>query len=147
MVIFHLDTMASLPAGKEVHELSENTKAKSKIIWGRTRYDRYLLPCVAEFFGTALFVFSGCASVIENSPGTGRLQPAVAHGLALSISIAITAGIRCVEMEDFLVLYSRLEILWEQGFCLCAYYVCLSFKSFLVVDSFDCCSCSDANLN
>ncbi|XP_041932365.1 aquaporin-8-like [Alosa sapidissima] len=84
--------MASLSAGKEVHEVSE-VKPRAKIMWGRTHYDRYLLPCVAEFFGTALFVFSGCASVIENSAGTGRLQPAVAHGLALSISIAITAGI------------------------------------------------------
>ncbi|KAL2080989.1 hypothetical protein ACEWY4_022842 [Coilia grayii] len=88
--------MSPLPTAKEAHELSE-TKTKAgggeKLRWGRTCYDRYLLPCVAEFFGTALFVFSGCASVIENSPGTGRLQPAVAHGLALSISIAITAGI------------------------------------------------------
>ncbi|XP_048094434.1 aquaporin-8-like [Alosa alosa] len=87
--------MASLSAGKEVHEVSE-VKPRAKIMWGRTHYDRYLLPCVAEFFGTALFVFSGCASVIENSAGTGRLQPAVAHGLALSISIAI----RCVKRGD-----------------------------------------------
>ena len=87
--------MPSLPTGKEVHDISE-AKPKGEgepRKWARTRYDRNWLPCVAEFFGTALFVFSGCASVIENSPGTGRLQPALAHGMALSISIAITAGI------------------------------------------------------
>ncbi|KAG5283001.1 hypothetical protein AALO_G00037160 [Alosa alosa] len=33
------------------------------------------------------------SAVIENSAGTGRLQPAVAHGLALSIPTTITAGI------------------------------------------------------
>ncbi|XP_063070455.1 aquaporin-8-like [Engraulis encrasicolus] len=90
--------MSPLAAAKETHELSDSKPTRAGAgergpRWARTKYDRYLLPCVAEFFGTALFVFSGCASVIENSPGTGSLQPAVAHGLALSISIAITAGI------------------------------------------------------
>lgn len=60
----------------------------------RSRYDKFVLPCVAEFFGTALFIFTGCASVIENSTETGRLQPAVANGVALAICVAITAGVR-----------------------------------------------------
>ncbi|XP_071768952.1 aquaporin-8-like [Centroberyx gerrardi] len=67
---------------------STQTEEKHSSSW----YDNYLLPCVAEFFGTLLFVFSGCASVI-NATNTGSLQPAVAHGLALSICVASTAGV------------------------------------------------------
>ncbi|XP_030642489.1 aquaporin-8-like [Chanos chanos] len=77
--------MSSQPTGKTDFESNQKTS--------RTRYDKYALPCVAEFFGTALFVFTGCASVIENCSGVGRLQPALAHGVALSISVAITAGV------------------------------------------------------
>ncbi|XP_075437663.1 aquaporin-8-like isoform X2 [Ascaphus truei] len=56
-------------------------------------YELYVQPCVAELLGTALFVFTGCVSVIENGDGTGRLQPALAHGLALGLIIAILGGI------------------------------------------------------
>nr|XP_033819498.1 aquaporin-8 isoform X1 [Geotrypetes seraphini] len=56
-------------------------------------YERYVQPCVAELLGTALFVFIGCVSVIENTESTGRLQPALAHGLALGLTIAILGGI------------------------------------------------------
>ncbi|KAG9348808.1 hypothetical protein JZ751_029125, partial [Albula glossodonta] len=79
--------MSTLSVGKADCEKAEKFNA------GRSRYDKYVLPCVAEFFGTGLFIFTGCASLIENSPGTGRLQPAVAHGVALSISVAIAAGV------------------------------------------------------
>ncbi|KAK1169888.1 aquaporin-8-like [Acipenser oxyrinchus oxyrinchus] len=56
-------------------------------------YEKYVLPSLAEFLGTAFFIFNGCASVIENTEGTGRLQPALAHGLALGISVAIFARV------------------------------------------------------
>ncbi|MGH0161914.1 UNVERIFIED_CONTAM: hypothetical protein FKN15_042452 [Acipenser sinensis] len=56
-------------------------------------YEKYVLPCIAEFLGTAFFIFNGCASVIENTEGTGRLQPALAHGLALGIAVAIFARV------------------------------------------------------
>ncbi|XP_067162247.1 aquaporin-8 isoform X2 [Apteryx mantelli] len=56
-------------------------------------YERYVQPCVAELLGSALFIFIGCASVIENVEGTGRLQPALAHGLALGLSIAVLGNI------------------------------------------------------
>uniref|UniRef100_A0A8C5QYC3 Aquaporin-8 n=1 Tax=Leptobrachium leishanense TaxID=445787 RepID=A0A8C5QYC3_9ANUR len=56
-------------------------------------YEKYVQPCVAELLGTALFVFIGCLSVIENGFLTGRLQPALAHGLALGLTIAILGGI------------------------------------------------------
>ncbi|XP_036398183.1 aquaporin-8a.1 [Megalops cyprinoides] len=52
-------------------------------------FERYLQPCVAELLGSALFIFVGCTSVIENAEGTGRLQPALAHGLALAVVIAV----------------------------------------------------------
>ncbi|KAG9334798.1 hypothetical protein JZ751_006547 [Albula glossodonta] len=52
-------------------------------------FERYVQPCVAEILGSALFIFVGCASVIENVEGTGRIQPALAHGLALAIVIAL----------------------------------------------------------
>ncbi|XP_029433078.1 aquaporin-8 [Rhinatrema bivittatum] len=56
-------------------------------------YERYVQPCIAELLGTAIFVFIGCVSVIENVESTGRLQPALAHGLTLGLTIAILGGI------------------------------------------------------
>ncbi|XP_052628896.1 aquaporin-8 [Harpia harpyja] len=56
-------------------------------------YERYVQPCVAELLGSGLFIFIGCLSVIEDAEGTGRLQPALAHGLALGLTIAILGDI------------------------------------------------------
>ncbi|NXV78250.1 AQP8 protein, partial [Atlantisia rogersi] len=56
-------------------------------------YELYVQPCVAELLGSALFIFIGCLSVVENVEGTGRLQPALAHGLALGLAIAILGDI------------------------------------------------------
>ncbi|KFV72498.1 Aquaporin-8, partial [Struthio camelus australis] len=56
-------------------------------------YERYVQPCVAELLGSTLFIFICCSSVIENVEGTGRLQPALAHGLALGLNIAILGNI------------------------------------------------------
>ncbi|XP_072734471.1 aquaporin-8 [Ciconia boyciana] len=56
-------------------------------------YERYAQPCVAELLGSALFIFIGCLSVVEDVEGTGRLQPALAHGLALGLTIAILGDI------------------------------------------------------
>ncbi|KAM4629254.1 aquaporin-8-like [Polymixia lowei] len=72
-------------------ENATQTEEKQNISLGW--YDEWLLPCVAEFFGTLLFVFSGCASVFSTSSVTGSLQTALAHGLALSICIAFTCKI------------------------------------------------------
>lgn len=57
-------------------------------------FQPYIQPCVAELVGSTLFIFTGCMSVIENPQGTGSLQPALAHGLALSIVIALFGEIR-----------------------------------------------------
>ncbi|KAI1233607.1 hypothetical protein IHE44_0004043 [Lamprotornis superbus] len=57
-------------------------------------YELHIQPCVAELLGTALFIFMGCLAVLEDSGGTGRLQPALAHGLALGITIAVLGDIR-----------------------------------------------------
>ncbi|NWX07833.1 AQP8 protein, partial [Caloenas nicobarica] len=56
-------------------------------------FERYAQPCAAELLGSALFIFIGCLSVVEDAGGTGRLQPALAHGLALGLCIAILGGI------------------------------------------------------
>ncbi|KAG5279925.1 hypothetical protein AALO_G00083060 [Alosa alosa] len=53
---------------------------------------RYVQPCLAELLGSMLFIFIGCLSVVENVNGTGRLQPALAHGLALGIVIRGAGG-------------------------------------------------------
>ena len=62
----------------------------------RTRlvFERYLQPCLAELFGTTLFVFVGCASVIGNQGVEGVVQPALAHGLALGVLVAVLGEIR-----------------------------------------------------
>ncbi|XP_043091475.1 aquaporin-8b [Puntigrus tetrazona] len=56
-------------------------------------FERLVQPCAAELLGTALFVFVGCVSVIESAPDAGRLQPALAHGLALAALVACMARI------------------------------------------------------
>ncbi|KAM6407770.1 aquaporin-8 [Rhynochetos jubatus] len=56
-------------------------------------YERHVQPCVAELLGSALFIFIGCLSVVEDVEGAGRLQPALAHGLALGLTIAILGDI------------------------------------------------------
>lgn len=57
-------------------------------------YEVYVQPCIAELLGATLFIFIGCSSVIENVESTGRLQPALAHGLALGLNIAFLGNIR-----------------------------------------------------
>ncbi|XP_048848381.1 aquaporin-8-like [Brienomyrus brachyistius] len=56
-------------------------------------FERYLQPCLAELLGSALFIFVGCCSVVQNSATTGLLQPALAHGLALIVVIAVLGEI------------------------------------------------------
>lgn len=58
------------------------------------KFERVLQPCVAELVGTALFVFIGCVSVIENEESTGRLQPALVHGLVVAVMVSCMAEIR-----------------------------------------------------
>jgi MIP family channel proteins len=56
---------------------------------------QYATPVLAEFVGTFLFVFTGAGSIITNTflHGTvGLIGIALAHGLALSIVITITAA-------------------------------------------------------
>lgn len=60
----------------------------------RNKYERLYQPCLAEMLGTMFFVFIGCLSVIENVPATGRLQPALVHGLAVAALVAAVDKIR-----------------------------------------------------
>ncbi|XP_054036523.1 aquaporin-8 [Dryobates pubescens] len=76
------------PVVKEMMVLDVQTKPP-RPHW----YELYLQPCVAELLGTALFVFTGCLSVLKDSRDTGLLQPALAHGLALGPIISILGGI------------------------------------------------------
>lgn len=72
-------------------------KVKETGMAGRCRqswYELYVQPCLVELLGSALFIFIGCLSVIENNPSTGLLQPALAHGLALGLIIATLGNIR-----------------------------------------------------
>lgn len=57
-------------------------------------YERYIQPCLAEIVGSTLFMFVGCVSVMGNVGISGSIQPALAHGLALGIAIAIFGEIR-----------------------------------------------------
>lgn len=74
-----------------------NGKAREPSVGGRWRvswYERFVQPCLVELLGSALFIFIGCLSVIENGTDTGLLQPALAHGLALGLVIATLGNIR-----------------------------------------------------
>ncbi|ROL51714.1 Leucine carboxyl methyltransferase 1 [Anabarilius grahami] len=52
-------------------------------------FEHYIQPCLAEIVGSTLFMFVGCVSVMGNVGISGSIQPALAHGLALAIAIAI----------------------------------------------------------
>ncbi|KAJ8363774.1 hypothetical protein SKAU_G00126050 [Synaphobranchus kaupii] len=82
--LYNLDSSADI---SEPAEEKAGSHRPAKI------FERYVQPCVAELLGSALFIFVGCSSVIENVEGTGRLQPALAHGLALAIVIAVLGEI------------------------------------------------------
>ncbi|XP_020351317.1 aquaporin-8 [Oncorhynchus kisutch] len=58
-----------------------------------TTFERFIQPCLAEVLGCTLFIFVGCGSVIENGGVPGSIQPALAHGLALAIVIAVLGEI------------------------------------------------------
>ena len=58
------------------------------------KYEKLFQPCLAEIVGTMFFVFIGCVSVIENVPAAGRLQPALVHGLAVAVMVAVMDNIR-----------------------------------------------------
>ncbi|XP_007544163.1 aquaporin-8 [Poecilia formosa] len=64
-------------------------KAKKPISKRLNKYERVFQPCLAEVLGTMFFVFIGCVSVIENTPAAGRLQPALVHGLAVAVLVAV----------------------------------------------------------
>nr|XP_046233183.1 aquaporin-8a.2 [Scatophagus argus] len=57
------------------------------------KFETLLQPCLAEIIGTMFFVFIGCVSVIENVPAAGRLQPALVHGLAVAVLVAVMDNI------------------------------------------------------
>lgn len=59
-----------------------------------SKFERLYQPCLAEIVGTMFFVFIGCVSVIENVPAAGRLQPALVHGLAVAVMVAVMDNIR-----------------------------------------------------
>ncbi|XP_068439437.1 aquaporin-8a.1 [Clinocottus analis] len=76
-----------------VSEAGESAAARGDTSKKRCIFEQYVQPCLAELFGTCLFVFVGCASVIGN-PGAGAvIQPAVAHGLALGVLIVVLGPI------------------------------------------------------
>lgn len=74
--------------GVKVKEPSEGGR------WRGCWYERFVQPCLVELLGSALFIFIGCLSVIENGTDAGLLQPALAHGLALGLVIATLGSIR-----------------------------------------------------
>ncbi|KAF7666392.1 hypothetical protein LDENG_00107950 [Lucifuga dentata] len=57
------------------------------------KFEKLYQPCVGELVGTMFFVLIGCVSVIENVESTGRLQPALVHGLAVAVLVACMAEI------------------------------------------------------
>ncbi|XP_077172810.1 aquaporin-8 [Paroedura picta] len=77
----------SIKEGKEEERKASSSPAAPH--W----FELYIQPCMAELVGSAFFIFMGCVSVIENGDAPGRLQPALAHGLALALAIAVLGNI------------------------------------------------------
>ncbi|KAM6963758.1 aquaporin-8-like [Tautogolabrus adspersus] len=72
----------------EVFTITEATEGRNTNK-KRCIFEKFVQPCLTELFGTSLFVFVGCASVIGNVGTVGVIQPAVAHGLALGVLIMV----------------------------------------------------------
>jgi hypothetical protein len=89
--LWDLDINVIQPEGKGPDPATDGNSSTEPF---RDAFQRYIQPCLAELLGSSLFIFVGCLSVIENTEGTGRLQPALAHGLALGIVIAVLGEIR-----------------------------------------------------
>lgn len=90
---------AEATMGVEKMEMEETDaalmeKAKKPLASRPNRYETLIQPCLAELLGTMFFVFIGCVSVIENVPAAGRLQPALVHGLAVAVMVAVMDQIR-----------------------------------------------------
>lgn len=79
-----------------VAEIGEQVEERDRSSTNQKRrlFEQYVQPCLAELFGTSLFVFVGCASVIGNVATAGVTQPAMAHGLALGVMITVFGQIR-----------------------------------------------------
>ncbi|KAF1374129.1 hypothetical protein PFLUV_G00246050 [Perca fluviatilis] len=88
--------MAGTKAKTEVFtiaEMGEPSAERGDTNQKRCIFELYVQPCLAELFGTTMFVFVGCASVIGNVGDAGVIQPAVAHGLALGVLIMVLGQI------------------------------------------------------
>ncbi|XP_036936739.1 aquaporin-8-like [Acanthopagrus latus] len=85
--------------GVEKMELEDTDSAllergrKPPVSRSPSKYETLIQPCMAEIVGTMFFVFIGCVSVIENVPAAGRLQPALVHGLAVAVMVAVMDNI------------------------------------------------------
>uniref|UniRef100_A0A674DQB1 Aquaporin 8a, tandem duplicate 1 n=1 Tax=Salmo trutta TaxID=8032 RepID=A0A674DQB1_SALTR len=88
--LWDLDINVIQPEGKGPDPATDGNSGTKPF---RDAFECYIQPCLAELLGSSLFIFVGCLSVIENTEGTGRLQPALAHGLALGIVIAVLGEI------------------------------------------------------
>lgn len=77
-----------------VVEMGEQAEERGGSNRRRRVFEQYVQPCMAELFGTGLFVFVGCASVVGNAVTSDVTQPAVAHGLALGVMIVVFGQIR-----------------------------------------------------
>ncbi|KAM9831956.1 aquaporin-8a.1 [Neosynchiropus ocellatus] len=67
-----------------IAEAGESVRKTSSV------FQQYVQPCLAELFGTGLFVFVGCSSVIGSD---GITPPALAHGLALVVLITVFGAV------------------------------------------------------
>ncbi|NWT04438.1 AQP8 protein, partial [Mionectes macconnelli] len=54
--------------------------------------ERHVQPCVAELLGSTFFTFTGVLAVVDTG-GEGRLQLALAHGMALGSAVAVLGGV------------------------------------------------------
>lgn len=76
-------------SGAEMEQVAADAeRSKSHGAKSTSAYEQYVQPVLAEFFGSTLFIFVGCACVVGNT-GSGTIQPAVAHGLALGVCIML----------------------------------------------------------
>ncbi|XP_031699747.1 aquaporin-8a.1 [Anarrhichthys ocellatus] len=75
-----------------ITEAGESAPERGNMNKTRCIFEKYVQPCLAELFGTSLFVFVGCASVVGNVE-LSVIQPAVAHGLALGVLIMVLGPI------------------------------------------------------
>ena len=84
----------------ERSQLINNSTSQQSVDSIQGKYEEYIRPSLAEFFGVTLFVCVGCLAVLQSGGQSPTSVPfsgigiAVGHGLTIALLIAAMGDVR-----------------------------------------------------